>query len=254
MRNLTSRWLVATFFVCAVAALSACNSSSGGGIPAGPNALSNQSPAITLAPERLQRLSPVSTYPGAVIGTPDKFAPVEGDTPTGGHGQTLDKIQCDPKEYLDDYHVHIYLGIIVDGQHLALPTAIGMRDPRKPVNGYISKTKCFYYIHTHDSSGIVHIEDPRNLAPSAVVYHLHDILRIWGVTYSKTSFDKFKGPVHVFVGRVPQLGGTLVNSYTAVTRPLGEIPVRSHEVIWIEVGNSYFTANRLPSVRFYMEY
>jgi hypothetical protein len=259
MRNSTRRRLLAAFSLYAVAALAACNSGSGGNIPAGgpnsmPGVVSSQSSALAFQPARLRRLSPITTYPGAVVGTPDKFTPNQGDTAAGGHGETLDNLPCDPKEYLDDYHVHVYVGVIVNGEHLALPIAIGMKDPRKPMNGYISKTKCYYFIHTHDSSGIVHIEDPRNLAPSSVVYHLHDVLKVWGVKFSKQSFATFKGPVHVFVGQPPRLGATVVNSYTAVTRPLGEIPVRSHEVIWIEIGNSYYSAKQLPPVTFYMEY
>jgi hypothetical protein len=259
MRNSTRRRLVAAFSLCAVAALAACNGGSGGSIPAGapnamPGAASNPSSALTFQPARLRRISPITTYPGAVAGTPDKFTPAAGDTSAGGLGKTIDGIQCDPKEYLDDYHVHIYLGVIVNGQQLALPIGIGMHHPRKPLDGYIKGAKCFYYIHTHDSSGIVHIEDPRNLAQSAVVYHLHDVLRIWGVKYSKDGFAGFRGPIHVFAGQPSRLGATLVNSYAAVTRPLGEIPVRSHEVIWIEVGNSYFNPKQLPPVTFYMEY
>jgi hypothetical protein len=257
MRNSMRRWLLAASSVCAIAAFSACNSGSGGSTAAPnlvPGTLPNQSSAFSIQPQRLTRLSPIATYPGAVIGTPDMFAPHEGDTALGGRGGLIDKIPCDPKEYLNDYHVHIYIGVIFNGQHLALPMAIGMKDPRKPKDGYISRTGCFYYIHTHDSSGIVHIEDPRNLAPSAVVYHLHDVLRVWGVSYSSMSFATLHGPVHAFVGQVPQLGGTVVKNYAAVTRPLGEIPVRSHEVVWIEVGKSYFSAKQLPSVTFYMEY
>jgi hypothetical protein len=242
------------------ATLSACNSGGAGspsnvmpqgGVPQFAPAARELSDAI--APNAL---SPVKIYPGEVVGTDDMFKPGDGDAKDGGRGQKVGKIPCLPTEYLTDYHVHAYLGLVVNGKQVAIPDSIGLKKPGPESNGYISTAVCFYYIHTHDASGMIHIEDPKALAPSATVYTLADFLHIWGVGVSKYGVGKFHGHVHVFIGNVPALGQTTVKKYAAFTdvANVDTIPLKSHEAIWIEVGKSYFTAKQLPSVNFYTEY
>lgn len=46
-------------------------------------------------------------------------------------------------------HIHPHLGIIVDGEAREIPTNIGVT------------TQCLRPMHTHDGSGVIHIESPR---------------------------------------------------------------------------------------------
>lgn len=255
----TLRWTgVACLAIVVAAVVSACAGHSGVMPASGPNALSpmasNAASQAAVSEAVLHPMAPINTYPGAVIGKPNAFTPPEGDMAAGGRGQRVDGIPCRPREFLKDYHIHIYVGVIVNGRHYAMPAAIGMKDPGPEVDGYIKKTGCFYYIHTHDSSGIVHVEDPRQLPPSSVVYTLGNFLKIWGIRYTATSFGAFKGPVHIYVGHVPALGDLNVRRYVEYKQDVGTIPIRSHEAVWIEVGSGYFKAKQLPSVHFYMEY
>jgi hypothetical protein len=199
-------------------------------------------------------LSPVNIYPGEVVGQPDMFKPHQGDTIRGGRGKTVDRIPCDPTEYLNDYHVHAYLGIIYKGKQVAVPEGIGMLNPGAPQNGYITSAHCYYFIHTHDQSGLIHVEAPATLPPSASPHTFQNFLDIWGEKYTSTSFAAFKGGLNVYVGNVSALGQTTVSSYTRfkdVTK-LGTIPLRSHEVIWIQIGKPVL--RHMPSVTFYTEY
>ena len=47
------------------------------------------------------------------------------------------------------FHIHTHLDIFINGQHYKIPPQIG-----------IIPGKCFYWLHTHDDSGVVHIESP----------------------------------------------------------------------------------------------
>ena len=199
-------------------------------------------------------LSPINLVPGEVVGLDDQFKPTDGDTSRGGRGQKIGKISCDPVEYLNDYHVHIYLGIVANGKQIAVPDAIGLDKPGPEQNGYITTAGCYYFIHTHDASGMIHIEDPNNLPPSATPYTFSSFLKIWGMRYTKTTFGKYHGKMLVFVGNPAALGQTEVTSYQQWKGGLGAIPLRSHEVIWIEIGKPFTAAKYLPPVTFYTEY
>jgi Zinc-finger of C2H2 type len=56
-------------------------------------------------------------------------------------------IQCNSMEQFA-MHVHSHLDIIINGVYFLVPSQIGI-----PGN-------CFYWLHTHDESGIIHIEAP----------------------------------------------------------------------------------------------
>uniref|UniRef100_A0AAU2V8I1 Uncharacterized protein n=1 Tax=Streptomyces sp. NBC_00003 TaxID=2903608 RepID=A0AAU2V8I1_9ACTN len=48
-------------------------------------------------------------------------------------------------------HTHTHLDVLVDGKPVTVPAAIGIDEPR----GRISP------VHTHDTSGVIHVESPR---------------------------------------------------------------------------------------------
>ena len=190
---------------------------------------------------------------GAINGTDNMFKPRDGDTPIGGHGKMIDrKIPCLPVMG-NGYHIHIFLGIVYNGTLMAIPDAIGMVKPGPAVNGFVNTAQCFYEVHTHDSSGIIHMEVKRTVPISATVFKLRNVLDVWGISRSATNFGNFQGPVHVFIGTVP-LKQTVVSSYSAYTGSLDDLPLYSHEVVWIEIGTQYYAPTQLPPVTFYMEY
>jgi hypothetical protein len=252
MRGSIRRWPAVCLTAVLATMLSACH---GGGTATGSSVLP-QTPQGGDAAFMPNSLGPINLAPGAIIGADDMFKPHDGDTKIGGRGNAVDKIPCDPTEYLSDYHVHMYLGIVYKGRQIAVPDAIGLKGPGPEQNGYISTAKCFYFIHTHDASGMIHIESSSSLPPSANVYTFKNILDVWGMKYSNTSFGPFKGQLHVFVGNPASLGETTVSKYTKFKHAgqLGTIPVKSHEVIWIEIGKPVTKGAGLPPVTFYTEY
>lgn len=59
----------------------------------------------------------------------------------------VDGIRCDTMEFTM-FHIHAHLDIFVDGTPFTVPSQIGI-DP---------EGRCLYWLHTHDDSGIIHIE------------------------------------------------------------------------------------------------
>jgi hypothetical protein len=67
---------------------------------------------------------------------------------TSASALTVDGIQCNTNEQLL-FHIHAHLDIFVNGQLIYIPPQIG-----------IIPDKCIYWLHTHDVTGIIHIESP----------------------------------------------------------------------------------------------
>lgn len=77
--------------------------------------------------------------------------------PSGG----VDGILCQSMEQVA-FHIHAHLDIFMDGQPYTVPGQIGIPG------------SCFYWLHTHDSTGVIHIE-----APELVTFKLGQFLDIW---------------------------------------------------------------------------
>jgi hypothetical protein len=69
-------------------------------------------------------------------------------TPSSAIPLTVDGIECNASEQLL-FHIHTPLSIFVNGQSMFVPPQIG-----------IVPEKCIYWLHTHDETGIIHIESP----------------------------------------------------------------------------------------------
>jgi uncharacterized protein YdeI (BOF family) len=198
-------------------------------------------------------LKPIDIQPGEVIGKDNVFTPNDGDTPSGGQSQTVDGIPCAPTMYLNMYHVHAYIGILINGLQVAVPDQIGLYKPGPISSGYTSSAQCYYYLHTHDATGMIHIESPSSVSPSATLYTLGNVLDVWGITVTAGNVGPFNGKVRAFVATVP-LKTLTAQNYTEYTGNPNAIQLYSHEAIWLEVGPTFVVPPNLPPVTFYTEY
>jgi hypothetical protein len=161
-----------------------------------------------------QNPPPLAPNPVVVWDTPtigvDNW--VDGPTATGGQGSpTADGLVCEPTESTI-FHSHMHLAFLKDGQQLALPQNIGI------VNG------CFYDLHTHDKSGVVHTE-----APGFKKFTLANLFSVWGMPLSETNVAGLTGaPIKVYInegGDVWQYHGNPANielvSHRSVTFQIG---------------------------------
>jgi hypothetical protein len=248
-------WITAFVLACFFTALSlsACGGSSAVG-PAPTPGQPQPSPSPTISGS----VQVENASQDGVNGVADMFTPASGDTASGGNGSLVDGISCDPT-MSNNYHIHVFVGFFINGVQYAMPIALGMVNPAAPVNGYVSSATCFYHIHTHQSSGVVHIEDPDpSGAPrTASLYTLKDFFDVWGITVDRSHVGPFSGPLLVVTsGQVytgSQNNGVVPSStYHFYGGDPNAIPLYSHEVIWLLVGPNYPPS--LDGVSFYTQY
>lgn len=60
----------------------------------------------------------------------------------------IDGIPCETQEY-STFHIHAHMDIFVNDQHMEIPSQIGIQNT------------CLYWLHTHTSDGVIHIESPK---------------------------------------------------------------------------------------------
>lgn len=128
---------------------------------------------------------------------------------------SVDKIPCVQGEQLA-FHVHAHLSIFLEGQAVTIPATIG-----------IAPSGCLYWLHTHISDGILHMEAP---APQRFV--LGDFLDIWKQQFSQLNYP---AAFNVITGWRAFVDGKLV------TGNFRAIPLQAHALITL--------AYRSPGVR-----
>ena len=138
------------------------------------------------------------------------------DSPTGGHGQTIDGIQCAGMEYAT-LHVHPHLAIFYKGTQVVVPRLIGGA-PTGNGGG------CLYWIHTHDETGIIHIESPVIAPEGSSGFTLGMLFDIWGQPLTRDEVAGLKGPVTAFVNGTKYDGD------------LRLIDLKAHNQVTLEVG------------------
>ena len=218
--------------------LAACGGGGGGGAtPPAPSGGGAPPPPVSN--------STIVASSGAVIGQDNTFTPNDGDSSSGGNGQTVDGIPCQPTMAEANYHVHVFIGLIVNGHQLALPDGAGMKNPGPDSGGVTSTASCFYYLHTHDAAGVVHVEDPSTASRKLALHTLGQFFAIWGHSLSGwtiyTSGQQYRGE-----------GSQLVSNttYTKYGASASSMPLYAHEVIWLESGSPILGPSQLPSVQF----
>jgi hypothetical protein len=72
-------------------------------------------------------------------------------------------ISCDSMEHFI-MHIHAHLDIFINGKPYPIPAEIG-----------IVPNQCIYWMHTHDNTGIIHIESPKDRD-----FTLGEFFDIWG--------------------------------------------------------------------------
>jgi hypothetical protein len=125
-----------------------------------------------------------------------------------------------------DYHVHVHLSIIVNGEAKSVP----------PEVGFVSLAggkRCIYSLHTHDRSGKLHVE-----ADAPRTFTLGQFFRIWGQPLESTNVAGFTGlPIRLFV-----VDGSSVSQVEAPD--WDGLELTSHRQFTIEIGTPI---NEIPT-------
>jgi len=148
--------------------------------------------------------------------------PIPDGTPLAGTssaatGRAVDGIRCQTSEQLA-LHIHSHLVIFVNGAQRQVPAGVGIPGSRV-VNSAAQGETCLYWLHTHASYGIIHVEAPRHCA-----FTLGDFFDEWGQPLGPSVL----GPV----------GGHVVAIYNGKLYEANprDIPLIAHAQIQLEVG------------------
>jgi hypothetical protein len=148
-------------------------------------------------------------------------------------GASIDGISCQSE--MLNYHIHAHLALYKDGQPVPLPAQIGI--PYSQAIG--GQHYCLYWLHTHDTSGVIHIE-----SPTPRLYTLGEFFDIWRYTSLWDAQGGLAGPAGLVVD------SSFVNALKAakpreihifvdgkpVSRDYRRIPLTKHKLITIEIG------------------
>ncbi len=109
-------------------------------------------------------------------------------------GQVVDGVPCLPDE-IPGHHIHVHLAVFANGSPVAVPAGIGVGRPwGQDGSGFIGSGTCFAWMHTHDSSGVIHI-----LAPVESPFTLGQLFHVWGHPLARDSALGFRGPLSLYV-------------------------------------------------------
>jgi hypothetical protein len=185
---------------------------------------SASSTSLRLAP--ISSLPPLSTPP-----EPGQLGPEDVPVPAArplaranapAPGEKVDGISAAPLEQLA-FHIHAHLTVFVDGAPRRIPYGVGIAPPLEvepTVRGpFALGGTAFFWLHTHASDGIIHIE-----SPIVRTYTLGNFFDIWNEPLGPEQVGPATGHVTAFFNGRHYLGNPR------------DIPLLAHAQIQLDVG------------------
>jgi hypothetical protein len=134
----------------------------------------------------------------ATVGLAARVAPPQraqtAQQTTAPQGEPIAGMSCDAMEGAK-MHIHQHLTLLDHGKAVVIPPNVGQVPGRQ----------CLYWVHTHTSDGIVHIESPQMRT-----FTLGDFFTIWGQPLSRKQAASMKaqkgGSLKVWVNGKPFTG------------------------------------------------
>ncbi len=164
--------------------------------------------------------------PNGILGTDQPWT--DGDTAQGGQGQVVDGLACGSMNGV--LHVHAHLSIFSNGVQQRIPTNIGI-------------PSCMYPLHTHDATGIIHIE-----SPTFQRITLGQFFDIWGQPLTVTNVAEQPSTITNVGGFTGMPIVVYINDNGDLRQYMGDprnIELFSHRAITIQIGS------RLPEIQTY---
>ncbi len=219
------RLLSGSTALLAALALTACGGSGSSSTTSshgtsGPSASASGTSSATAPTSTAATTSASGFGPLSYEGIPIEQGPALGSAATT-QTAPVDGVRCAPVEQLA-YHIHAHLAVFVNGQLYSLPPGIGIPGSvAEPTNQGPVATggQCFYWLHTHTSDGVIHIE-----SPTQRIYTLGNFFDEWHQPLSATQVGDGHGRVTAFFNGKPW------------KRSLRAIPLLPHALIQLEIG------------------
>ena len=153
----------------------------------------------------------------------DKSTSLLASTADQSTGDTVDGVVKSNSMETTVYHIHAHLQIYVNGTQKLIPYGVGIMPPYSlsgsGSSAFVSGGSKFYFLHTHDETGVIHVE-----SPSKQQYTLGNFFDLWKQPLSTTQVGPNKGTVTVFVDGKKYTGDPT------------KIELTSYEKIQIDVG------------------
>jgi len=150
-------------------------------------------------------------------GTTAQGTPTIPDTASQAY-PVIAGVPCDTSGHDTDYHIHVHVSIYINGQRVQIPAQVGIPDQT-----------CLYWLHTHDKSGVIHIE-----APAGHIYTLGNFFQIWGQQFSALKYPP-ELDQHGGAGWQVYVNGKLYNG------DFHNIPLTAHTLITLAYNTSGIT-------------
>ena len=146
-------------------------------------------------------------------------------------GDPVNSVECNSTEQLA-VHYHAHIAISFQGTDVPVPAQIGFGP------------NCLYWLHTHSTDGVVHIEAPSRASGRA--FTLGDFFKVWGQPLSSTQVATLSVPSG---GRVViMVQGAKDKAPKAWTGAPADLPLHAHDSITIEIlGSGQATPSPAPS-------
>src|SRR6266704_4237788 len=160
---------------------------------------------------RMKRMTTVGIIAAVVLAVAGivYLAITQSQTPANPAYPAIDSISCDQLEQ-SAFHIHAHVSVYINGQSVPIPGNVGIAgDPSNP--------SCFYWLHTHSTDGVIHIEAPNGVSPT-----LKNFLDIWKTKFPQLGYPNqldFTNGWQVYVNGQPFAGD------------LHTIPLKAHTLI-----------------------
>jgi hypothetical protein len=96
------------------------------------------------------------------------------------------------------FHIHAHLAVFVNGRRRTIPYGIGVvlpLDLTETADGpFVADGAAFYWLHTHDTSGVIHVESPVRRS-----YTLGEFFDLWGEPLGTAQVGPDRGRVTALV-------------------------------------------------------
>src|SRR6266700_1041270 len=109
---------------------------------------------------RMKRMTTVGIIAAVVLAVAGivYLAITQSQTPANPAYPAIDSISCDQLEQ-SAFHIHAHVSVYINGQSVSIPGNVGIAGDR-------SGPSCFYWLHTHSTDGVIHIEAPNGFSPT----------------------------------------------------------------------------------------
>jgi hypothetical protein len=114
-------------------------------------------------------------------------------------------VYCDKQEQTT-VHYHAHVTIYINGQQTKIPQGVGIA----------SDNSCLYWLHTHDTQGIIHIESPADHT-----FTMGNFLNEWGTQFSQLGYPS----------QFDLSGWTVYVDGQPYTGDLHKIVLKSHQLV-----------------------